>query len=368
MPSKTKTAAPAAAEKPIIATPSSSQIGVSNSNIDQAQLLKAFRALSAHVSRRSTNTSGNLPLDGPSGNLRDPSNTVYLQITLNTLSPSSHIKPVRINVPHALHTPEQVSVCLLVKDPQREYKDLLVEKKVKCISRVVGVSKLKGKFKPFDARRALVQDHDLFLADARIVPNLPNLCGKVFFDAKKNPITVNLKKGDSLKTELEAAIKATTFLQNKGSCNTIKVGYMASHTPEQLAENVVAALPAVLSRIKGGWENVHNIDVKTGNSAALPVWNKKLGVKTHVTPSSTKRGVEEVDGEVEKETPKKVAKSPVKKVQEEKEEKVKSPSPRKTRSAAAAKASAAIESAATPVKGTPKKTASSVSRSARKVK
>ncbi|CDS00563.1 hypothetical protein [Sporisorium scitamineum] len=281
MPSKTKTAAPAAAEKPIIATPSSSQIGVSNSNIDQAQLLKAFRALSAHVSRRSTNTSGNLPLDGPSGNLRDPSNTVYLQITLNTLSPSSHIKPVRINVPHALHTPEQVSVCLLVKDPQREYKDLLVEKKVKCISRVVGVSKLKGKFKPFDARRALVQDHDLFLADARIVPNLPNLCGKVFFDAKKNPITVNLKKGDSLKTELEAAIKATTFLQNKGSCNTIKVGYMASHTPEQLAENVVAALPAVLSRIKGGWENVHNIDVKTGNSAALPVWNKKLGVKTH---------------------------------------------------------------------------------------
>ncbi|TKY86759.1 hypothetical protein EX895_004399 [Sporisorium graminicola] len=196
----------------------------------------------------------------------------------------------------------------------------------------------------------------------------------LFFDAKKNPITVNLsKKGDKLRDELEAAIKATTFLQNKGSCATIKIGYMASHTPEQLAENVVAALPAVLSRVKGGWENVHNIDVKTGNSAALPVWNAKLGVKTHVTPSSpaAKRGLEVEEKEAVQTPSKKtaVAKSPVKKVQEEESSsKVKSPSPRKTRSAAVAKAGAAIEQAATPVNGTPKKTASSISRSARKVK
>ncbi|SJX61690.1 related to UTP30-subunit of U3-containing 90S pre-ribosome [Sporisorium reilianum f. sp. reilianum] len=367
MPSKTKSkpTTAAVAEKPVVATPSSSQIGVANSNIYHAQLLKAFRALAAHTARRTTETNGTLPLDGPSGNLRDASNTVYLQITLNTLSPTSHVKPVRVNLPHALHTPGEVSVCLLVKDPQREYKDLLVERGVKCVARVVGVSKLKGKFKPFDARRALVADHDIFLADARIVPNLPNLCGKVFFDAKKNPITVNLAKKDKLQHELEAAIKATTFLQNKGSCTTIKVGYMAAHTPEQLADNVAAALPAVLSRIKGGWENVHNIDVKTGNSAALPVWNAKLGVKTHVTPSA-KRVAD--DDDEEQETPSnKKAKSPVKKVQQE-EETAKSPCPRKTRSAAAAKASLAIEQVATPTKGTPRKTASSVSRSARKLK
>ncbi|SPO23086.1 related to UTP30 - subunit of U3-containing 90S pre-ribosome [Ustilago trichophora] len=412
MPSKTTTnkkSAPAvAAEKPIIATPSSSQIGVSNSNLDQSQVLKAFKALSAHIARRnnaSSTSDSTLPLDGPSGNLRDPSNTVYLQVSINTLSPTSHVKPVRINLPHALHTPGEISTCLLVKDPQREYKDLLVQHGIKCISRVVGVTKLKGKFKPFDARRALVQDHDLFLADDRIVPTLPNLCGKVFFDAKKNPITVSINKqnGDALKKELEAAIKATTFLQNKGSCHSIKIGYIAKHSAEELTENLMAALPAVLSRVKGGWENVHNIDVKTGNSAALPVWNQKLGVKTHVsaTPTALTSGAEEtpkkvtpsakraLEQETNAETPskKKAAtpkKSPaampssaspaIKKIQQADAETPKKPSPRKTRAAAAkAKAGITIDeaSASTPVKSvtaTPKKIASSLSRSARKPK
>ena len=49
----------------------------------------------------------------------------------------------------------------------------------------MGVDKLKGKFRPFEARRQLLQDHDLFLADDRVVPMLPKLLGKIFFNAKK---------------------------------------------------------------------------------------------------------------------------------------------------------------------------------------
>lgn len=60
-------------------------------------------------------------------------------------SPKENHKPVRIALPHSLLDPRQNPVCLLVKDPQREYKDLLVEKKIKFISRVVGMEKLQGK-------------------------------------------------------------------------------------------------------------------------------------------------------------------------------------------------------------------------------
>lgn len=397
MPTKTtpKQAAAGAGEKPVLATPTSSQVGVANSNLDQAQVLKAFKALSAHIARRTTGvgakSTSSLPLDGPSGNLRDPSNTVYVQITINTLSPTSHVKPVRIHLPHALHTPGQVSTCLLVKDPQRQYKDLLVAEKIKCISRVVGVAKLKGKFKPFDARRALVQEHDLFLADARIVPSLPNLCGKVFFDAKKNPITVTLtKSGAALKKELESAIQGTVFVQNKGSCLSIKIGYLAKHSPEQLTDNLMATLPAVLSRVKGGWENVHNVDVKTGNSAALPVWNSKLGIKTHVTPTEPLASTPTTPASVKNTTPKRSIDQQVQEpipTPSNKKRAVeapssnspskstpKKPSPRKTR-AAAAKAQA-IDQAATPTtpvkstsaSATPRKSASSLTRSARKAK
>ena len=86
---------------------------------------------------------------------------------------------------HPIIDPRTTSVCLITKDPQREYKDLLESHGIKFINRVVGITKLKGKFKPFEARRMLLQENGLFLADERVVPLLPGLLGKKFFDAKK---------------------------------------------------------------------------------------------------------------------------------------------------------------------------------------
>ena len=62
---------------------------------------------------------------------------------------------------------------------------MLEEKKIRFVSRVVGITKLKGKFKPFEARRLLLKENDLFLADDRVIPLLPPLLGKAFFNAKK---------------------------------------------------------------------------------------------------------------------------------------------------------------------------------------
>ena len=86
---------------------------------------------------------------------------------------------------HPIVDPRVSSVCLITKDPQREYKDLLESHGIRFINRVVGIEKLKGKFKPFEARRLLLKGNDLFLADERVVPLLPGLLGKKFFEAKK---------------------------------------------------------------------------------------------------------------------------------------------------------------------------------------
>ncbi|WFD34445.1 proteasome-interacting protein cic1 [Malassezia cuniculi] len=247
--------------------------------IERAQALKAFKALSAYVARvRAERSANELPLDGPGseGASRDTENAVWMQITLKELNTQRKVKPATIPLAHAL-LDSSASVCLLTKDPQREYKDLLVEKNIKSISRVVGVEKLRGKFKPFDARRELVRDHDLFLADERIVPMLPKLCGNVFFDARKFPVPVDIEHRNRLKASIERAIASTYYLQNKGSCSTIKIGFLNRHTPEQLVENLATALPAVVAKIPGKWSNVQNIEVKTGRSAALPIWNTSLG-------------------------------------------------------------------------------------------
>lgn len=81
--------------------------------------------------------------------------------------------------------PRVTPICLITKDPQREYKDLLEAHNIKFIARVVGIEKLKGKFKPFEARRTLLKEHGLFLADDRVIPLLPKLLGIKFFKSKK---------------------------------------------------------------------------------------------------------------------------------------------------------------------------------------
>ena len=86
---------------------------------------------------------------------------------------------------HPLIDPRTSSICLITKDPQREYKNLLESKGIKFISRVVGITKLKGKFKPFEARRMLLKENGMFLADERVVPLLPKLLGSKWFEAKK---------------------------------------------------------------------------------------------------------------------------------------------------------------------------------------
>ncbi len=50
---------------------------------------------------------------------------------------------------------------------------------------MIGVTKLRQKYKPHEAKRQLCAGYDWFLADERVVPLLPKLLGKSFFDKKK---------------------------------------------------------------------------------------------------------------------------------------------------------------------------------------
>jgi ribosome biogenesis protein UTP30 len=113
--------------------------------------------------------------------------------------------------------PESPEICLITKDPQREYKDLVAEKELKAISKVVGVSKLKAKFKPYEAKRQLCASFDLFLTDDRVMAVLPRLLGKSFFEKKKLPIPITLKK-DTISSELESVLNSTVVYFTRGTC------------------------------------------------------------------------------------------------------------------------------------------------------
>jgi len=116
-----------------------------------------------------------------------------------------------------------VDICVFTKDPQKDYKAKLAAqpvdnvKKVSlrcglctqmilfmlvtsllafglrlltrttsyCLQQIIGVTKLRQKYKQFADRRQLLSNYQLFMADARIIPLLPALLGKKFFEKKR---------------------------------------------------------------------------------------------------------------------------------------------------------------------------------------
>ncbi|KIJ62675.1 hypothetical protein HYDPIDRAFT_182713 [Hydnomerulius pinastri MD-312] len=239
-----------------------------DSHVSAKQCKRAVEALHTYATKQENERAENELLPGNEQH-------IWLQIAVKMMQPEQKLKPIRVPLKYPVIDPRTSSVCLITKDPQREYKDLLEQHKIKFISRVVGVEKLKGKFKAYEARRLLLKENAMFLADERVIPLLPRLLGSKWFEAKKQPIPVNLTRKD-LKGELERAIESSYMHQNKGTCTSVKVGIL-SHTPKQIQTNLETALPAIVGHIKGGWDNIQSLHIKTSTSISLPIWTCDLG-------------------------------------------------------------------------------------------
>jgi ribosome biogenesis protein UTP30 len=141
------------------------------------------------------------------------------------------------------------------------------------VSKIVGLSKLRTKYEPHEARRALCKAFDLFLADTRILPMLPRALGKSFFSSKKQPVPVELRGGPGRDwaAAVRRALDATYLHRVGGTCVNIRVG-RTSQSPDQVAANVEAALGGALPHLVRGWSGVRSVLLKLAGSAALPVY------------------------------------------------------------------------------------------------
>ncbi|GAA5912004.1 hypothetical protein JCM5296_007319, partial [Sporobolomyces johnsonii] len=169
--------------------------------VDPKQCEKALAALLAHVARVQEQRE-------QTELLGEQEEKVFLVVGLKKAPKREVHKPVRLPLPYPVMNPRESPVTLFVKDPQREYKDLLADLKIGFISRVVGLDKLQKKHKTFEAKRALLKEADLFLVDDRVMPEVGKAIGKMWRDAKKQPIPVAIARKD-LKAELERAIAST---------------------------------------------------------------------------------------------------------------------------------------------------------------
>merc|ERR1711939_79884 len=278
------------APKPAPAVPTLESL----SGVSEAQCSKAISALVAHQSRQQAEQSKN-ELLGPR------EEAFVLVVGLKRAAARPKHKPVRLPLPHPLNDPRGPtgkSVCMFVKDPQRRYKDLLAERKINFISRVVGLGKLqKGKHKTLEAKRQLLKEHDLFLVDDRVMPDVGKALGRQFLNAKKLPFPVALSRAE-LKAELERAISSTYLHIPSGTSLAVKFGSTSApeHTEQQLVENLVACICQAVARMpNGGWDNVQSLHVKTSSSASLPVYTAPLVDRFANDDDVAKFGASEAD-------------------------------------------------------------------------
>lgn len=170
-------------------------------NPPNQQISKASKALLAHIKKAtaaSTAVSKNLLADEESTVAETP---IWLTLTTKKhIADTNRLQPSKIVLPNPLNADNESTICIIVADPQRHYKNVVASEEFpedlrNRITRVIDVTHLKAKFKTYEAQRQLFNDHDIFLADDRIVNRLPKHLGKTFFKSTaKRPVPVVFMK------------------------------------------------------------------------------------------------------------------------------------------------------------------------------
>lgn len=237
------------------------------SRLDVKQAKKAIKALAAYLKRQA-----DIKSDGKSQLFEDESD-VQLIISLKRIPEKSKNKPFLVPVPHTIYGREGSEICLITKDPQRDFKEQLERSPVDCVTKVLGLSKLRTNYKQYKDRRVLRDSYDLFLADDRILPLLQPLLGKIFFSKKKQPMPVRIKGSDgSFAANLAQARDATYFHLSGGPCCSVKIAKSSFEVDEILA-NLEASLTTIVKHIPQGWDNIQSLCIKSHDSISLPIFN-----------------------------------------------------------------------------------------------
>ncbi|KAJ0229652.1 Ribosomal protein L1p/L10e family [Hirschfeldia incana] len=233
---------------------------------------------------------------------------IYLVITLKKIPQTNRTKPHLIPLPHPLINSEESSssspeLCLIIDDRAKsgltkEDAKNKIESDNVPITKILKLSKLRTDYKAFESKRKLCDSYEMFFADRRVIPLLPRLIGKKFFDSKKLPVGVDLKHRN-WKEQVERGCGSAMFFLRTGTCSVVKVGKLSMEGGE-IVENVVETLKGVVEVLPGKWKYVRSLHLKLSESVALPVYQSVPDLKLRIDAFGGGKSVAVVKEGVEK--------------------------------------------------------------------
>ncbi|KAM9838087.1 ribosomal L1 domain-containing protein 1 [Aulostomus maculatus] len=262
--------------------------------LDRCQVKKAVQALQAFV--KTTFSGESL--------LMDDTQQISLLFTLWKIPRKP--QTIRIPLPHGLRTDSE-EVCLFTRDEpkmtseqtQRFYKTLLEEKGVKCITEIIPYKVLKTEYKPYEAKRRLLGNFEMFLSDDRIRRLLPAHLGKHFYQRKKEPLCVNMQS-KHLARDIQRLIQGTNLKVNgKGSCCMARVAH-SGMTADEIMENIAVTVQTVVAKLRTRGPVIKVIHLKSQTSVALPIYTSDLNHLAMVHAAHKRARASEVKGAADK--------------------------------------------------------------------
>ncbi|AEC10151.1 putative ribosomal protein L1 [Arabidopsis thaliana] len=219
----------------------------------------------------------------------------YLVVALKKIPQRNFTNAYRIPLPHPLinTTEDSPELCLIIDDrPESGLTEEDAKKNIKSenipITKVVKLSKLKSDYGSFESKRKLCDSYDMFFSDRRVIPMLPKLIGKKFFQSKKTPVAIDLKHMN-WKEQIEKACGAAMFFMRTGSCSAIKVAKLSMES-DDIVENVTATLNGVVDVLPSRWKYIRSLHLKLSESLSLPLYQTVPYLQLKIDPL----GVEEV--------------------------------------------------------------------------
>jgi ribosome biogenesis protein UTP30 len=278
-----------------------------------SQVQKASSALLRHINskqqeKEQTSTKKTLIGDNEDSDAEDVpihNEAIWLVFTTKKhVVDKNRLKPGKISIPHSLNSSPSLSICLITADPQREVKNIVADPSFpqslsSRINTIIGFSKLKARYLSFESRRQLLSEHDVFLADDRIIMRLVQTLGKTFYKSSKRPIPISIaevervdgkkvkkdpkkkesdEKGSSFASpaivakEIEKTLNCAPVQLAPATTAAVRVG-SARFTAEQMSENVDAVVQGLTDKfVTKGWKNIKAIHIKGANTMAMPIW------------------------------------------------------------------------------------------------
>lgn len=241
-------------------------------HVPGAQVRKALKALKAHGAGKRAG-AGKVDLLGDEDGEAEE---VYVQVVLKKSPEMARKKAIRIVLPHSPHGAEvgAKGICLIVKDPEEAAREQVAAAGMAGeVGEVIGVSRLRSNYFPYEAKRQLCASYAVFMADDRVIPLLPHLLGKTFFKKKKQPIPLSLKAGGAAAwaREVRAALSAAYLHIREDTCFTLRVARQGMPTQDAV-DNVLAGIEGAVSCVPGQWSNVQALYLRSTDSVSLPLF------------------------------------------------------------------------------------------------